>query len=93
VTLTITGIVADGQQWWADRKKNGEVTWCGPGPISSDTGMSRIEGDMICTKYQQRLWGLEYCSTVLRNPKSKHESKDEYSLCQDIGFAPFSLVK
>ena len=47
----ITGInLSDGQQWWTDCKKNGECTRRGSGPISSDTGKSRIEGDMICTQ-------------------------------------------
>jgi tetratricopeptide (TPR) repeat protein len=90
----ITGInLSDGQQWWTDHKKNGECTWRGSGPISSDTGMSRIEGDMICFQYQKRLWALEYCGTVFRNPGGKHGSKDEYFLCSDIGPIPFSLVK
>ena len=88
-----TGIDGDGQQWWTDRKKNGEFTWRGSGPISSDTGMSRIEGDMVYTQYQKRLWGLEYCSTVFRNPRGTYESKDEYFYCRDIGFSAFSLVK
>lgn len=75
----ITGIdLRDGQQWWTDQKKNGECTWRGSGPISSDTGTSRIEGDMMCIQDPKRLWGLEYCSTVFRNPGGKHESKDEY---------------
>jgi TolB-like protein/class 3 adenylate cyclase/Tfp pilus assembly protein PilF len=90
----ITGInLSDGQQWWTDCKKNGECTRRGSGPISSDTGMSRIEGDMICMQYQKRLWGLEYCATVFRNPGGKHESKDEYFYCSDLGFTPFSSVK
>jgi TolB-like protein/Flp pilus assembly protein TadD len=90
----ITGIDrSDGQQWWIDRKKNGEFAWRGGGPISSDTGISRIEGDTICMKFQKRLWGLEYCTTVFRNPKGTYESKDEHFLCTDIGFSPFSLVK
>jgi hypothetical protein len=90
----ITGIeLDDGQQWWVDQGKNGEFTWRGSGPISSDTGISRIEGDMICTRYQKRLWGLELFSTVFRNPRGTYESKDEYFFCTDIGFTPFSLVK
>jgi TolB-like protein len=88
-----TGINRDGQQWWIDCKKNGEFTWQGGGLISSDTGKSRIEGDMICTQYQKSFWGIEYCSTVFRNPKGTYEDKDEYVFCQDIGFLPFSLVK
>jgi hypothetical protein len=89
----ITGIGGDGQQWRVDRKKNGEVSQRGSGQIYSDTGMSRIEGDMICTKYQKWLWGLEYCMTVFRNPRGTDESKDEYFYCSDIGLIPFSLVK
>jgi hypothetical protein len=83
----------NGQQWWEDRTKNGELTWRGPGPISSDSGMSRIEGDMFCTQFQKRLWGVEFCATVFRNPKGTYESKNEYFLCTDMWFIPFSLVK
>ncbi len=90
----ITGIDhSDGQQWREDCKKNGGRTWRGSEAISSDTGKSRIEGDMICTRYQKRYWGLEYCGTVFRNPGGKHESKDEYFYCTDWGFSAFSLVK
>jgi hypothetical protein len=88
-----TGIGEDGQQWWEDYRKNGEFTWRGSGPISSDTGKSRIEGDMICFQNQKRYWGLEYCSTVFRNPRGTYESKDEYFYCNDWGFSAFSLVK
>ena len=90
----ITGFdLLDRQQWWIDRGKNGEFIWRGSGPISSDTGMSRIEGDLICTEFQKRLWGLEYCATVFRNPRGTYENKDEHFLCTDFGFTPFSLVK
>jgi hypothetical protein len=90
----ITGMdLRDGQHWWIDQKKNGEFTWRGSGPIPSDTGMSRIEGNMICQKFQKRLWGIEYCATVFRNPGGTYESKDEHFLCTDLGFFPFSLVK
>ena len=53
----ITGIDGDGQQWWIDRKKNGEFTWRGGGPISSDTGKSRIEGDMQCLAVSKEFLG------------------------------------
>ena len=90
---TITGISPERQQWWIDRKKNGDLTYRGPEPISSDTGKSWIEGDTICQAYQKRWGGLEFCSTVFRNPKGTYESKDEYFFCSDIGFAPFSVVR
>jgi tetratricopeptide (TPR) repeat protein len=104
----ITGIDPDGQQWWVDRKKNGEFTWRGQArkdPITrkiisaptqagpySDQGKSRIEGDMICQQFQKSYWGLEFCGTVFRNPKGTNESKDEYFFCNDIGFTSFSLA-
>jgi tetratricopeptide (TPR) repeat protein len=88
-----TGFAWDGQQWWIDRKRNGEFTWRGSGPISSDTGKSRIEGDMLCTQHQKNFWGLEFCGTVFRNPQGKYESKDEYFSCNDWGFSAFSLLK
>ena len=94
----ITGfsLIFEGQQWWVDRKMNGEFAWRGPstfiGP-NFDNGKSRIEGDMICHQFQKNYWGLEYCGTVFRNPKGTNEGKDEYFFCNDYGFEPFSLVK
>ena len=105
----ITGMDQDGQQWWVDRKQNGEFTWRRPAlkdPYTqkiisasmlvgpnSDRGKSRVEGDMICHQFEKLYWGLEYCGTVFRNPKGTNESKDEYFFCNDIGFEPFSLVR
>jgi hypothetical protein len=105
----ITGTDWDGQQWWVDRKKDGEFTWRGPAlkdpftqkivsaptlaGLNSDHGKSRIEGDMICHQFQKSYWGLEFCGTVFRNPKGTPEGKDEYFFCNDIGFTPFSLVQ
>jgi adenylate cyclase len=105
---TITGFnnnYPDGQKWWIDRGRDGGITWRGQDPIlfstvkngqepiSSDTGKSWIEGDMICQQYQKRLWGLEFCATVFRNPKGTDESKDEYFFFQDFGSVAFSLVR
>jgi len=90
---TITGISGDGQQWWIDRQKNGEFTSRGSGPIFSDTGKSRIEGDMFCSQYQKSFWGVEFCGTVFRYPGGTPVGKDEYFWCSDFGFQTFSLVK
>ena len=88
-----TGIGWDGQQWWIERKKNGEFVWRGPGPIPSDTGKSWIDGDLICDQYQNRCWGLENCGTVFRNPGGTYEGKDEYFICWDTGFSPLSVER
>jgi len=90
---TITGIGFDGQQWWSPSKKNGEITHRGPGPISSDTGKMRIEGDMHCWQYQKHFWGIEVCETIFRNPRGTYEGKDEYFSCSAIGWIPWSVVR
>jgi TolB-like protein len=89
---TITGFDPDGQ-WWCDKTKNGELTCRGGGPISSDTGKARIDGDMECIQFQKWLWGLEFCLTIFRNPRGTYEGKDEYFQCSDYGFTPWSVVQ
>ena len=91
-TVTGTTIVGLnwGLQWWIDFKKNGEFTW--RGATSSDSGKSRIEGDMIYTQYQKNWWGLENCATVFRNPSGTPENKDEYFFMADSGVWKFSPV-
>ena len=90
----ITGInLYDGQQWWVERKKDGETTRRGPEPNSFDTGKSRIEGDLLCTQFQKYHWGLEYCQTVFRNPRGTYEGKDEYFNCADFGIWPWSIAR
>jgi TolB-like protein/Flp pilus assembly protein TadD len=89
----ITGIGGDGQQWWMDSKKNGEFTYRDRGTISSDTGKSRIEGDLVCFQFQKFLRGTEYCGTAFRNPRGTYEGKDEYVTCTDWGFAPWSVAR
>jgi tetratricopeptide (TPR) repeat protein len=80
-----------GQQWWMETKKNGEFTR--RGPDYSDTGKSRIEGDMICWQYQKSFGGVEIRGTVFRNPAGTPKGKDEYFWCSDFGYSTFSLVK
>jgi TolB-like protein len=95
---TITGFdwnwpFGTGQQWWMDNKENGEFTYRALGPISSDTGKSRIEGDMICWQYQKSFGGVEIRGTVFRYPGGTSKGKEEYFWCSDFGFSTFSLVK
>jgi len=89
---TITGIAPYGQ-WWVDKKKNGEMTWRGPGPIPSDTGKARIDGDIECIQFQKLNWGLEFCLTIFRNPRGTYEGKDEYFQSSDVGFSTWSVVR
>jgi hypothetical protein len=85
--------IGTSQPWWVERRKNGETAVRGPGPNSSDTGKSRIEGDLLCTQFQKNFWGLEYCFTVFRNPRGTYESKDEYLNVTDFGFSTWSMAR
>jgi TolB-like protein len=93
----MAGIAPDGyhsyEPWWCKSKSNGEFAWRGAGEITSDTGRSRIEGDLICNQYQKRLWGIENCGTVFRNPGGTYEGKDEYIICWDTGFSRLSVTR
>ena len=90
----ITGIhIANAQQWWVDRRQNGETTMGGSGPTPADTGMSRVEGDLLCTQFQKTIWGLEYCSAVFRNHRGTYERKDEYLMVNDWGFSTWSIAR
>jgi tetratricopeptide (TPR) repeat protein len=80
-----------GMSFEVEFKKNGETTLRDAN--SSDSGKSRIEGDMICTQCQKRWWGLENCATVFRNPLGTLEGKDEYFFESDIGFLTFSPLR
>ena len=70
---------------------SGEFTW--RGATRSDSGKSRIEGDMICTQYQKNWWGLDQCATVFKNPSGTPESKDEYFFVGDTGISTFSPAR
>jgi Flp pilus assembly protein TadD len=88
---TITGSSSHIGQWWIDFKRSGEFTW--RGATRSDSGKSRIEGDMICTQYQKNWWGLDQCATVFKNPSGTPESKDEYFFVGDTGISTFSPAR
>jgi len=85
---TITGIDAGtGQQWWFERKKDGQTT--SRGAFGSNTGRTWIEGDMSCTQ----MGGMEYCMTTFRNPNGTREGMDEYINFSDNGIARFSVMR
>jgi hypothetical protein len=48
---------------------------------------------MICNQYQKRLWGIEICGTVFRNPGGTYEGKDEYIICWDTGLSRLSVAR
>jgi len=57
-------------------------------------GKSRIDGDMLCDKWDYRFEGLEYCGTVFRNPEGTPDAQNEYLYVtefQTCGLQPLSV--
>jgi hypothetical protein len=88
---TITGVDPNGVQRWYERNTEGESEI--RGGKSFDSGKSLIVGDMVCSRFQRNWWGMEYCSTIFRNPNGSPERKNEYVAVTDYGFTPFSPVR
>jgi adenylate cyclase len=89
---TLTGSSLGGVQWWIERNAEGEITLRG-GPFGSDSGETRIEGEMYYTRMQRAWWGIEYSGTIFRNPNGSPERMNEYVSVMDVGIQPFSLVR
>ena len=66
--------------WDVTRTEDGTIMY-----ESDEVGKSRIEGDMLCEKWNTRFDGLEYCGTVFRNPEGFFDNKDEYVYVTDFG--------
>ena len=101
---TITGLFGnndDGRQWRIDRKKDGDFTWRGPGPISSDTGKSGpepissdtgkswIEGDTICRNTRRDFGVLNSARPFSEIPKAHTKVKTSISFVATLDFHPF----
>ncbi|MFQ5915950.1 MAG: tetratricopeptide repeat protein, partial [Nitrospinota bacterium] len=85
---TTTAIeIKSSQQFLVDRTREGRITV--RGPLGSDSGTSRIEGDMVCDQLQA--YGKS-CGFVFLNPKGSPKKKNEYHLVSDLGIFQFSPV-
>lgn len=100
---TVTGFdMYSGKQWRIERTKGGDSTYQGPkgwvkGEASkveeiSDTGKSWIEGDRLCSQWDNLYGGFEDCLTIYVNPEGTSEKKDDYIGASVYGFVPFSVV-
>jgi adenylate cyclase len=78
------------QQYLVDRTGDGKITM--RGPLGSDIGKSRIEGDKVCDRLQA-LGFRESCGFVFRNPEGIPERENEYHWVNDNGVFAFSLAK
>jgi hypothetical protein len=57
------------------------------------SGKSRIDGDMLCDRWESRFDGLEYCGSVFRNPEGSSDTEDEYLYVTDFQICELSPVK
>jgi TolB-like protein/class 3 adenylate cyclase len=60
---------------------------------SSDSGITRMEDDAVCTFYPTLDGGGKICGVVFRNPGGTLEKKNEYLLVQPMNRFEFSVVK
>ena len=71
--------------------RDGDV-WHGPS-VETDSGFTRIKGDLLCEKWETMNEGYETCFPVFRNPRGTPERRDEYLFMTDTGIYSWSLVK
>jgi tetratricopeptide (TPR) repeat protein len=85
-------------EWQIHRTSDGKITYHGNWPYSittpgeSGSGVSWIEGDMLCDQWQYIFQGLKYCMTVYRNPEGTTELKNQFLFVTDFGIFPWSPV-
>lgn len=100
---TVTGFdIYSGKQWRIERAKGGDSTYRGPkgwvkGEASkveetSDIGKSWIEGDRLCSQWDNLYGGFADCLTIYSNPEGAPEKKDNYIGVSVYGYVPFSVV-
>jgi hypothetical protein len=73
---------------WVYRTKDGII-------MDGDqaVGKSRIDGEMLCDRWDSRFEGLEYCGTVFCNPEGTSDTEDEYLYVTDFGVCTLSPVE
>jgi TolB-like protein/Flp pilus assembly protein TadD len=77
------------------RTKDGKATWrAGPDDYhgQDDSGISWVEGDMLCNQWQMNMFGMKHCMPVFPNPEGTPEMKNEYIGIPDFMFVTFSPV-
>ncbi len=77
--------------WWIERSEDGKATI--RDGDNADTGISRIEEDMLCDQWDNLYENLKDCWAVYRNPEVTPERSDEYLGVPGYGIYPFSLVE
>ena len=88
VGRTITAVnVKNFQRILVDWTSDGKMTI--RGPLESDSGVSRIEGDMICDQLQAHGF-RKSCGFVFRNSMGTPEKQNEYHWVNDLGIFRFS---
>ena len=88
---TVSGFgVCSGKEWWMEYTEDGEVTFRDSEVY--DSGKSWIEGDKLCSQWENRYGGFKDCMRVYINPEGTAEMKDQYIGTAVYGFVPFSVV-
>ena len=58
-----------------------------------DEGMSWIENDMLCERWNIDMYGVQQCMTIFRNPDYPTKAENEYIIVSDFEVRPLSIEK
>jgi len=88
---TVSGFdLKSGQEWWIERAKDGKAIY--RDSEGSDTGKSWIDGDKVCTQWENLYGGYKDCMRVYTNPEGTTEGKDNYIGTAAYGYVAFSPI-
>jgi TolB-like protein len=73
------------------RKEDGEVTY--QAGDSVDSGISWIENDKLCNKFEKRFGGYNDCFYIYENPIGDSKYKNDYLKVTDYGLVQITLEK
>ena len=85
-------VVGVGSGGYFERSLDGKANYRGL-IAGSDSGVSRIENDLLCDQWQERFGGHKICHPVFRNPEGTLENSDEYLIPYAWGIFTFSVLE
>jgi len=93
---TFRGVVYNQRVKWSfSRDENGNINYKirVMGNEEFDSGITKIEEDMLCFKLKESFGGYEWCVDIYKNPEGAAKKKTEYIIVSDHGTYPFSVEK
>ena len=105
IELLLSGNALEGKRFWGmpapwgrQQSDGGAVNYTGfvvqSGVPQSATGISRVEGDMLCERWPDEPEPLELCSSIFRLPEGNARTRwGDYVLVTDSGPNSFNVIQ